>query len=405
MDNVRLAPKSGTFSRLFPESRCLNFRHSNLLPCLRLPDEYRCPTSVDDQTFGFSESANSGNLLDEMRAVQSSYTACIEDQDLPSSTQDLYRLITKMAADAVSGSDEHPVIPAETVNAVRCIDRYVRETTSDRNTLQQDLKKRADDNRLFRLHAHLGDYAGALCEALFAARSYARRNFICHGGIFDLFQSNNFAGLAEYIEADDKALEDILPDEEKPMVDKYRKLLTFYRDSHIRKNGQGEWEKKAPPSSAGRLPNPSVRSWGAELRTRIEMGMCRPSGLSGPPPVNVSFSPSAFRRQSDPEHRGIKRPAVEQPPGQPCVKAARGNDYPHVRLETIGAITDSDARGLQRLQLDLHSLSAELAYRSPTKSNKVLKQQIEQVGEELAEVGVTIRKACQRKGRPKGGRK
>jgi hypothetical protein len=80
--------------------------------------------------------ANQGNILDEMRAVQTSYTASIGDQDLPSSAQDLYRLIAKMAADAVSGSDEHPVISADTVNAVRCIDRYVRETTSDRNTMR-----------------------------------------------------------------------------------------------------------------------------------------------------------------------------------------------------------------------------------------------------------------------------
>jgi hypothetical protein len=72
-------------------------------------------------------------------------------------------------------------------------------------------------------------------------------------------------------EADDKALENILPDEENPMVESYRKLLTFYRDSHIRRKGQGEWEQQAPPSTTGTLPNPSVRPWGAELRTRIEM--------------------------------------------------------------------------------------------------------------------------------------
>ena len=47
-------------------------------------------------------------------------------------------------------------------------------------------------------------------QALFTIRFYARRNFICHGEIFDLFTSKNFAGLAEYIDADYKILEDVL---------------------------------------------------------------------------------------------------------------------------------------------------------------------------------------------------
>ena len=38
--------------------------------------------------------------------------------------------------------------------------------------------------------------------ALFAIRAYARRNFIAHEGMFDLDQSKDFAGLANYVDID-----------------------------------------------------------------------------------------------------------------------------------------------------------------------------------------------------------
>ena len=40
-----------------------------------------------------------------------------------------------------------------------------------------------------------------------------------HGEIFDLHQSGNLAGLARYPDDDLKLLENVLPDEEKPMAD------------------------------------------------------------------------------------------------------------------------------------------------------------------------------------------
>ena len=55
--------------------------------------------------------------------------------------------------------------------------------------------------------------------ALFAIRSYARRNFGSHGEIFDLHQSGSLAGLARYLDDDLKLLENFLPDEEKPMAE------------------------------------------------------------------------------------------------------------------------------------------------------------------------------------------
>lgn len=148
---------------------------------------------------------------------------------------------------------------------VRTMDRFIRDTISERTALLDELTSRTQENKLFRFHAH-GDYAGFLCGlikekkknpilsrpwtgivpaldecesrvaswiasgslspepscpekdeilvrvqelvhsgvhdldlglALFAIRSYARRNFVAHGKIFDLSQSGNLTGLTQ----------------------------------------------------------------------------------------------------------------------------------------------------------------------------------------------------------------
>lgn len=292
MADDRLGPNAGTFAKLVPKSRSIQFQLFSKPQNRRVPGDYRSSTSTANQASESSEPTNPGDLIDEMRAIDSSYTARIGDEGLTSSAREMYRLVADMAVKAVSGSDKRPVISIETVNAVRCIDRYVREATSELNTVRRDLSSRTVDNRLFRFHLHLGDYALPLCNrlkgstepslirsqpwtivvdaidkeevdlaawtasdqssprphclylealksrvaqlireglttldldlALVAIRFYARRNFICHGKIFDLFQSRNFAKPAEYIEVDDKSLDEILPGEEKPQVDNYR---------------------------------------------------------------------------------------------------------------------------------------------------------------------------------------
>ena len=236
----------------------------------------------------------------------------------------MYRLVANMAADALPGSKEHPAESIWKANAVRCMDWYIRETTLDLNRARRDLSKRTDENRIFRFHAQLGDYAGSLCDALkehknkqtstilsqpwtlivrgldrynkqltawrasgrtdtypqsvymdaikarvrelvdlgfvdldtdlalFAINSYARRNFIAHGGAFDISKNECFAGLAEYLERDDKNLEAVLSDEELPMTGKWRRLLTFYKHVHIRQGEGGNWEKHSLSSSCSR---------------------------------------------------------------------------------------------------------------------------------------------------------
>ena len=76
--------------------------------------------------------------------------------------------------------------------------------------------------------------------ALFAMRAYIRRNFIAHGGTLDLYQSGDFAGLASHIDNCEKLLEDILLDEEMPLIGHWRRLLSYFRSSHIRQTGDGK---------------------------------------------------------------------------------------------------------------------------------------------------------------------
>ena len=104
-------------------------------------------------------------LDNEMQAVMSRYTDCVGHPDLPEGTRELYQLVARMASFA-SGSDSHPFTRTDASDAVRCIDRYVRETASDAKTTNSALSTMAGDAELYRLHAVIGDYAGALCDDL-----------------------------------------------------------------------------------------------------------------------------------------------------------------------------------------------------------------------------------------------
>ncbi|KAK4693412.1 hypothetical protein P7C71_g3987, partial [Lecanoromycetidae sp. Uapishka_2] len=388
-----------------------------------------------------------------MATVQSNYTAAVRSQQLSASTQDLYRLVAKLAGYA-NGTDENHFTPTDASDAVRCIDKYVRETASDLDATSRDLSKVTEDTRLFRFHAALGDYPGHLCKvlkdgrqnskisqqpwtiivprldkeeeslnaweasdktrnrprtpflkaleervndlvyegwndvdldlALFSVRAYARRCFVAHGDSFDLFASNRFADLADYIEADDKSLEAILPDEEKPLAGKYRRLLTIYRDRHIRQNDDGEWVKYiAPPEP----PRSSLQSESA-FRASLDLGRFRPAGLDGPPPVHLEADIAAYRRHSVaiPIKLG-KRPAEGQPSGQPLRKVARGLDYPQVRPETTpDHFTEADFMSAAELHEQLHCLADMLNLVSPKDAKKLYELVVPQLERELKRV-------------------
>jgi len=243
--------------------------------------------------------------------------------------------------------------------------------------------------------------------ALFAIRSYARRNFIAHGRTYDLDQSEQLAGLASCVDSDDKLLVDILPDEEKPMVGKWRRVLAFYRSTHIRQNGDGEWERPPALSVAPESPPPSTGRLGrAVLRSQIEMGERRGSSSpDGPPPTNVTFDTGLSRYRSDPGKRSIsKRPAMGQPPGQPSLKKAKGLFY--VKSEAIAEdIEDSDAWDVENLQLRLHSFAAKLAQASPSAALKVLRPQLKQLESSHVRVKARLekkKKQIDKNTRPKG---
>ena len=144
---------SSTLSRLVPVSRDPTAQLTIQLRHRKTPEEYRRPAS-SDQSFGTLEQQRATELGDEMRAVQSIYTARIGDQDLSPTVRDMYQLVTTLAAEAVPESDAHLDSSIEKANMVRTIDRFVRETTSDSNTALRELSSRTQDTRLFRFHAH-----------------------------------------------------------------------------------------------------------------------------------------------------------------------------------------------------------------------------------------------------------
>ena len=227
--------------------------------------------------------------------------------------------------------------------------------------------------------------------ALFAVRAYARRCFVAHGGAYDLFASKNFAKLAKYLEADDNSLEAVLPDEEKPQVDKFRRLLNFYRDRHIRRDDNGHWSKYVP---SVKVSSPPLRGEEA-FRARVDMGKFRPSGLDGPPPPNIEADLSSYRRHSVAVASvGTKRPAVEQPSGQPPTKMARGLAYPNVRAETTqDNMTNEDKMTLAELHGQLHELADKFTLISPKDAAKLYSETVPRLEKELKGARAKIEKA------------
>lgn len=155
---------SSTCSRLVPVSRSPTALLTTQLRNRETPQEHR-PASTN-QSRGTLEQQRTTELGDEMRAVQSIYAACIRDQALSSTVQNLYRLVTTLATEAILESDAHLDSSVGKANVVRTIDRFVRGATSEYGTALHELSSRTHDTRLFRFHAHLGDYAGVLCKLL-----------------------------------------------------------------------------------------------------------------------------------------------------------------------------------------------------------------------------------------------
>ena len=128
-------------------------------------------SSESNQSSGSPEQYRTGDLCNEMRTVESRYTACIGSEDLPPNTQELYRLVARLAEFAANGSDEHPFTPTEASNAVRCLDQYVRETASETEMANSEISRMAQDTRLFRFHAALGDFSAYICNAIKAGKN------------------------------------------------------------------------------------------------------------------------------------------------------------------------------------------------------------------------------------------
>ena len=95
-------------ARLYPASRSVDLQLSEKMQPRNVPDAYR-PYSTSEQSYGSLEQQRTVISYDEeMQAVQRSYTARIWDQELPPRAREMYCLIANMAADSLSGSNEHP---------------------------------------------------------------------------------------------------------------------------------------------------------------------------------------------------------------------------------------------------------------------------------------------------------
>lgn len=123
------------------------------------------------------------------------------------------------------------------------------------------------------------------------------------------------------------------------------------------------------------------------------MGKFRPAGLDGPPPSCVSFSPTALSRHTVEEHRGTKRLAEDQLPGQLRVKAARGLDYNKHRVEAEeNNLSDQDHIGLCELIDNIHNLADQLTRLSPSRARALFEVQIPQLEMDLERAKGAIEK-------------
>ena len=150
---------SCTFSGLVPVSRnltlnlAIQFRHRET-PTGYLP--------APDQHDGASENWGPAELGHEMAAVRSNYTACLGDQGLPTAIQEMYRMVARLATEAAPSACQDLSESFQKADQVRTMDQFIRETLSERTALLDELTSRTHDTGVFRFHAHLGDYAGAL---------------------------------------------------------------------------------------------------------------------------------------------------------------------------------------------------------------------------------------------------
>ena len=77
----------------------------------------------------------------------------------------------------------------------------------------------------------------------FAIRAYAKRNSICHTGIYDLQSDKKWAELGLFISSDLERISSILPDDRVRDADNWKRLMTYTRDRLLQWNASMDrWE-------------------------------------------------------------------------------------------------------------------------------------------------------------------
>lgn len=103
------------------------------------------------------------DLGQEMHDVKSKYTLCLRRLDLSQSDRTFYGVIVDMARVATNDSG---VTSTEAAARVRSMDKYVQDAVAESAVTSRNLAVMEEEARLYRFHAHLGDFSACVCDLL-----------------------------------------------------------------------------------------------------------------------------------------------------------------------------------------------------------------------------------------------
>ena len=112
----------------------------------------------------------------------------------------------------------------------------------------------------------------------------------------------------------------------------------------------------------------------------------------GPPAQNVKFDTSITRRRSEP----MSRRAGGHSPKRPSVVRARHDLHISELDPNAENVSNEDAKSIQELQLDLHTLAMQLALVAPAKAFMELKPVKERLEKILEQAKEAVEKNCNR---------
>jgi hypothetical protein len=150
--------------------------------------------------------------------------------------------------------------------------------------------------------------------AMFAVDTYSARNLAFHSESMRLNTAADWPSLGHQISQDLQELESILPDGEGQHIDKWRRIICYFRDRHIVLGEMGTWEQRQEEKSQADdvFDNPSCPTADLSgLPTRVWQQPSITVSFATHPPalLNVGPSPGRIRRKAR-ASPGKERPRV-----------------------------------------------------------------------------------------------